>query len=330
MSLTAHLPKIAIMIGDPAGVGPEVCVKAVASSELDKLCTPILIGSKEVLQRATDVVNVPLHMQVVSNPAEHINTQADQQVVRLLDPGGFDVSACPFGQASEAAGHAVLDWLALGSRLGADGEIQGLVMAPVDSGSIKLTGRIEHIDDLQPAGTYMLRMSGPLRIVPLTEHVPLSAAITQVNPQTVFELVEMLHQQLEGWGLAKPRIAVAGINPHAMFEQDKTQIAPAIERAQQQGIDAHGPISPDSVFRMASEGKYDAVVSMYHDQGQIALKTSSFAGACTVYMGLSYPMLNVPHGSAFDIAGKGIAQHESVLTAIKAAAGLAIGKGIFL
>lgn len=313
------------MIGDPAGVGPEVCVKAIASGELGNLCRPLLIGDIGVLERAISVSNVSLPVQAVSG----IGEQVDDRVVRVLDPGGFDVAACPFGEVSEAAGHAVLDWLELASELGAAGEVQGLVMAPIDSGSIKLTGRVEHIDDLQPPGTFMFRMNGPLRVVPLTEHLPLTSAIAQVNPEAVFQLIDLLNKNLIEWGLSQPRIAVAGINPHAMFAQDREQIGPAIERARQQGIDVSGPISPDSVFRMAMEGKFDAVVTMFHDQGQIAVKTTSFEGACTVYMGLPYVMLNVPHGSAFDIAGKGVAQCESVLSAIKTAANLASGKGMF-
>lgn len=329
MPVAVDLPLIAIMIGDPAGIGPEVCVKALASGELENLCTPVFIGDAGVLERAIEVSNVSLRLQVISSIGDKITDKAGDKIVRVLDPGGFDVSACPFGEVSAAAGHAVLDWLELGSELGVAGDVQGLVMAPIDSGSIKLTGRIAHIDDLQPPGTFMFRMNGSLRVVPLTEHLPLTSAIAQVNPEAVFELIDLLNKNLIGWGLGQPRIAVAGINPHAMFAQDKEQIGPAIERACQQGIDVSGPISPDSVFRMAMEDKYDAVVTMFHDQGQIAVKSTSFEGACTVYMGLPYVMLNVPHGSAFDIAGSGVAQHESMLSAIKTAAKLASGKGIF-
>lgn len=338
MPATTELPLIAIMIGDPAGVGPEVCVKALASctsigngdgnskDEQGGLCRPVLIGDIGVLKRAMAVAKVSLPLRVVATLEEPLT---DENCVRVLDPGGFDVSACAFGLASAASGHAVLDWTALGTALGESGAIQGLVMAPMDSESIKLTGRIKHIDDLQPPDTFMFRMSGALRVVPLSEHLPLVDAIAMVKPGAVLKLIEVLNKNLCRWGLPQPRIAVAGINPHAMFPQDQQQIGPAIEQARQQGIDVSGPISPDSVFRMAIEGKYDAVVTMYHDQGQIALKTSNFEGACTVYLGLPYIMLNVPHGSAFDIAGTGIAQHESMLAAITTAARMASGQGIF-
>jgi len=324
-SATATLPLIAIMIGDPAGIGPEVCVKALASGELAGLCRPLLIGDMGVVKRAAEVCGVTLALQPVTTADEAV---ANHHAVAVLDPGGFAVSACPFGVASLTAGEAVLNWVELGATLGSSGRIAGLVMGPLHSESIKLTGRITDIDELQPAGTFMLRISGRLRVVPLTEHLPLADAIGLVTPDAVYKVIELLHDNLVRWGLPHPRIAVAGINPHAMFAQDREQLLPAVEQAQRQGIDVSGPISPDSVFRMTLEGQYDAVVSMYHDQGQIAVKTSSFIGACTVYLGLPYVMLNVPHGTAFDIAGTGVAQHQSMLAAIKMAANMASGNGV--
>jgi 4-hydroxythreonine-4-phosphate dehydrogenase len=127
--------------------------------------------------------------------------------------------------------------------------------------------------------------------------------------------------------MASPRLAVAGLNPHAMFDDDHRRIGPAVEAARAQGITVDGPVGPDSVFRLAMDGRYDGVVTMFHDQGQIVVKTVAFAGACTVYIGLPYVLLNVPHGTAFDIAGRGVAQHQSMLAAFKTAARLASGRG---
>jgi 4-phospho-D-threonate 3-dehydrogenase / 4-phospho-D-erythronate 3-dehydrogenase len=222
-----------------------------------------------------------------------------------------------------------LQWMAIGEELGAQGAIDGLVMAPVNSEAIKLTGQISEVDDLIPKGTFMLRMNGSLRVVPLTEHLRLAEAITRVTPSAVLHVAKLLNQNLIKWGLPRPRIAVAGINPHAMFAEDREKILPAVDQARRAGLDIHGPIPPDSVFRQTMEGKYDAVVTMYHDQGQIAVKTALFEGACSVYLGLPFVMLNVPHGSAYDIAGTGTAQHDSVLAAIKTAANLASGAGLF-
>lgn len=320
-----QLPLIAIMIGDPAGIGPEVAAKAVASGELGGLCEPLLIGDLGVVRRAAAVSGVTM-------PVEPLATLArcgpGSKSIRVLDPGGFQVASCPFGKASAASGEAVLEWIRIGSKYGADGRIQGLVMGPVDSESLKLTGRVPDIDALQPAETFMLRVTGALRVVPLSEHLELAQAIALVSPERVLHVVRLVHDHLTRWGLAKPRIAVAGINPHAMFPEDRERIGPAVDAARAQGIDAHGPIGPDTVFRMTLDGRYDAIVTMYHDQGQVVIKTVGFEGACTIYLGLPYVMLNVPHGSAFDIAGKGVAQHLSMLAAIKTAANLAAGRGI--
>lgn len=320
------LPLIGVMIGDPAGIGPEVCVKAVASGELAGLCRPVLIGDIGVLRRAAQVSGVSLAFEPVTSP----NQDVAEGAVGVVDPGGFDVSSCPFGVASARSGDAVLEWIKTGDDLGKAGALQGLVMGPINSASVKATGKISDMDELQPAHTFMLRMTGPLRVVPLTEHVPLSRAIELVNPDSVFSLVELLDATLKSWGFARPRIAVAGINPHAMFDEDQQKIAPAVAFGRQRGIDVSGPLVPDAVFRQTIEGKYDAVVTMFHDQGQIPVKTVGFAGACTVYIGLPYVMLNVPHGTAFDIAGKGVAQHLSMLSAMKTAARLASGQGIWV
>lgn len=319
------LPVIAAMIGDPAGVGPEVAVKALASGGLDGLCRPFLIGDIGVVRRAAAACGVTMAVEHLASPGD---AAAGEGRIRVLDPGGFEVSACPFGRASARSGAAVLEWIRVGSELGAGGAIQGLVMGPVDSESLKLTGRVPDIDMLQPDGTFMLRMTGTLRIVPLSEHVRLHEAIDLVTPERVLRVVRMVHDNLTRWGLPAPRIAVAGMHPHAMFPEDRERIAPAVESARALGIDARGPIGPDTVFRQALDGHYDAIVTMYHDQGQIVVKTVGFEGACTVYLGLPYVMLNVPHGSAFDIAGRGVAQHLSMLAAMKTAAGLAAGRGL--
>ena len=320
-----QLPIIAAVIGDPAGIGPEVCVKAVADGALDGLCLPVLIGDANVVRRATHIAGVSL--PVVAVPLPEVGLLKPRQI-SVLDPGGFDAASLRMSTVSAACGHAVFAAMKLGSHMGRQGRIQGLVWGPVHTDSMKATGLIGDIDDLQPAGTFMLRLSGSLRVVPLSEHVSLVRAIDLVTPESVLRLVRLVHETLRSWGWATPRIAVAGVNPHAMFEDDHQRIDPAINAAREDGITVDGPIAPDAVFRMAMEGRYDAVVTMFHDQGQIVIKTVGFAGACTVYIGLPYVLLNVPHGTAFDIAGKGLAQHRSMLAAFQTAARLASGEGL--
>ncbi len=317
------LPTIAAMIGDPAGIGPEVCVKAVASRELAGVCKPILIGDSVAVERAIKVCGVTRKVTRIDSPDATVNEDS----IGVLDPGGLQPGDYTVGKASAKSGKAVVDWIRLGESLGASGRIGGLVLAPVDSDSLKMGGGVKDIDDLQPAGTFMFRVSGALRVVPITEHIRMRDIPATVKTDRIVHVIRMLDENLKRWGLPKPRIAVAGLNPHAMFEEDREEVAPAVVEAKRLGIDASGPISPDSVFRMVLDRRYDAVVTMYHDQGQVAVKTAAFEGACTIYMGLPYVMVNVPHGSAFDIAGKGVAQHYSVLAAMKTAAALAAGRG---
>jgi len=323
--VSCRLPVIAAVIGDAAGIGPEVCVKALADTALEGQCLPVLIGDVEVVRMAAHIAGVSL--PVVSLP-EHDVSRIGLGQISVLDPGGFDATGLRMATASAANGHAVFAAMKLGADLGRQGLIQGLVWGPVHTDSMKATGLIVDIDDLQPAGTFMLRLSGPLRLVPLSEHVPLAKAIELVTPQSVLALVRLVDATLRSWGWAAPRIAVAGVNPHAMFEDDHLRIDPAISAARGEGITVDGPVAPDSVFRMAMEGRYDAVVTMFHDQGQIVIKTVGFAGACTVYIGLPYVLLNVPHGTAFDIAGEGVAQHRSMLAAFQTATLLATGQGL--
>lgn len=318
----SHLPVIGMMIGDPAGIGPEVCVRAAATPALAGVCRTVLIGDLGVVRRAAQVCGLDLRFELVSDASQ----QLPAGTIGVVDPGGFEVARCHFGIASAASGNAVLQWMARGEELGRVGILQGLVMGPVETASLKATGKVKDIDELQPPGTCMLRMSGKLRVVPLSEHVPLVDAIALATPERIFQVIEMADATLRFWGFDKPRIAVAGINPHAMFPQDQERVAPAVAKARAQGIDAQGPLVPDAVFRQCMQGQWDVVVTMFHDQGQIPIKSVAFEGACTVYIGLPFVMLNVPHGTAYDIAGRGVAQHASMLSAVRTAALLATGQ----
>lgn len=317
------LPVIAATVGDPAGIGPEVCVKAVADPALSRWCRPVLIGNVDVIRQAAAFSGIDC--PVVETRPGNLDVLNPGQI-SVWDPGGCDASSLRMGTVSADCGRAALAGMHLGADMGRQARIQGLIWGPINTDSMKATGLVTDIDDLQPAGTFMLRMSGPLRVVPLSEHVPLQRAIELVQPERVLTVVRLLHDTLCAWGWTAPRIAVAGLNPHAMFEDDIQRIAPAVAAAKDTGIEVYGPIGPDSVFRHAIEGRYDAVVTLFHDQGQIVVKTVGFAGACTVYIGLPYVLLNVPHGTAFDIAGRGVAQHQSMLSAFRTAAQLASGQ----
>ncbi len=320
----AYLPLIATVIGDPAGIGPEVCVKALATEDALHGARHVLIGSADAVRLAAASSGLDSRIRQIDSPHE---VGARHGEITIIDPGSLPKDAWSIGKPCAASGRAVVEWIRLAERWAGEGQIDGWIMAPVDSRSLMLSGKIKSIDDLQPAGTYLLRVSPSLRVVPITEHIRISEVPDTVTTDAVSTLVALVDDTFKRWGMIDTRIGVAGLNPHAMGSEDKFRIAPAVERERIAGRLVEGPISPDSIFRRAMEGQYDVVVSMYHDQGQIALKTAAFEGACTIYIGLDYVHLTVPHGSAMEIAGMGIAQHASMTSAMKMAESLCKGNG---
>lgn len=252
----------------------------------------------------------------------------DPDVVHVLDPGDLAPSDIVVGSGSAACSRAVLAWIRLARELAEQRRVQGWVLAPVDNPSLQRVAGDAALRELEPPGTYQLRIGGALRVVPISEHIRLREVPDTVQRDHVLRVVQLLDAALKRWGMPAARIAVTGLNPHAMLEEDVQQIAPAVQAARHAGIDATGPVSPDAVFRLAMEGAFDAVVTMYHDQGQIAVKTAAFSGAWTVLLGLPYVRVGIPHGTAYDIAGSGRAQHASMLAALRGAAALAAGQGI--
>ncbi len=314
-------PRIGVMIGDPGGVGPEVCVRALASGRSQQHGMIVPIGSAEVLRRAVAVTGVGLPVTAVCTPDEAAKVPGIPVIDICAEAGAtFEI-----GKPSAESGRATKAWIDEAERLSRAGALEGWIMAPVDTYSMRMAGVVQELDDLQPEGTFMFRMSGPLRVVPIAEHLPIRAVAASVTAERISHVVRLTCEHLIRWGMAAPRLAVAALNPHGMFEEDREIIAPAVTALRAEGLDVAGPISPDAVFRHCIEGRHDAVISMYHDQGQIALKTAAFAGACTVYLGLPYVQLSVPHGTAFDIAGKGIAQPDSMIAAMTTAISLAGG-----
>lgn len=317
-------PVIATTIGDPCGIGTEVAVKAYATGEPHQLSRPLLIGSTRGVEMAIEVCNLDLDINKITSIEE---AKFEHGTADVFDPDNLDPAEIVFSRESAAVGQAVCEWMDLARSMGERGEIDGWVMASIHAQSVKAAGRMDALDDLMPDNSWLLRINSPLRIVPVLEHTPISEISPLITHDAVLKLIRLLHKTIEKWGMPNPRIGVSGLNAHAEGIEDREQIKPAVEDAVAQGIDAEGPVSPDAVFRHCIEGKYDAIVSMYHDQGQIALKTAAFAGACSVFIGLPYIFIATPHGSAFDIAGQGIAQHMSTLAAMKMAASLAAGKG---
>ncbi|HXP94733.1 MAG TPA: 4-hydroxythreonine-4-phosphate dehydrogenase PdxA [Candidatus Binatia bacterium] len=291
----ARKPRIAIVIGDPSGIGPEVCVKALATGEPQDRSIPIFVGNIEALQFAAHVCNVDVRFRVVSNPAAL--DLPGRGSIAVIDPQDLRAADYLVGQPSGLAARAGVEWTRLAQEYATTGEIDGFVVGPMNHQSAM---------EVEPAGTFPLRISGPLRTVPLVQ-----AALTK---DALLGLIVTVDRHLRRWGIARPRVVVAGSDSHA---------AAAVAAAREQGIEASGPISPDLAFQQGLEKRSDAIVTTDRDQRSIAAET----GAFTVFLGLPYVRIDVPHGTEYDIAGTGNAAHLTMLAAMNAAAALASGRG---
>lgn len=317
---------LAVAIGDPSGVGTEIAVKALATGEPQRRSRVMLIGNHDGIVDTARTNGLDVRFQRVADATEA--RALGGGTIAVFDDGALTMRDYMMGQPSAAGGRATAGWIDRAVSWAQDGAIDGFIIAPVDSGSFKLAGFSKSPPSMHPDNTYLLRMSGKLRFIPIGEHVMMRDVPPMVTKANVLALIVLIAGTLQRWGVAEPRIAVAGLNPHAAGAEDAEEIAPAVAEARSRGLNVSGPLSPDTVFRRALHGEFDIVVAMYHDQGQIAIKTTGLEEACAIFVGLPYVRVGTPHGSAFDIAGKGQAQHGTMLTALNAAASLASGAGL--
>nr|MBA2689732.1 4-hydroxythreonine-4-phosphate dehydrogenase PdxA [Burkholderiales bacterium] len=246
--------------------------------------------------------------------------------VDVLDPKTLRPDDITMGKISPACGRAVTKWWEMATDLAQRGKVAAIVKGPVNSEAIEQGGGPAQ-NAVEPGKTYLFLITGPLRVAHLTDHIPLAQVLHEIKLERILKLLRLMHASLQGWGVAAPRIGVAGFNPHAHGKEEEAEIIPAVMQAQREGITATGPVPADSLFRQCIEGQYDCVLAHYHDQGHIAVKTWGFAGNCALLLGAPYIRLSVAHGTAFDIAGRGIADHASMHEAMRTAASLASGRG---
>lgn len=315
---------IAISLGDPCGIGPEVVAKALATGAPHAVCRPLVIGSAAALQQGADIAGVNLNIRCVAEPSAANDAPG---CVDVFDSGALDPAEIELGVAKATCGRANSVWLEEAAAFAMAGRVAGNVMAPVNGEALAKGGAKGGLPGTQPDALYLTLISGPLRIVHVFDHVPLETVCRDLSSDLVLGAIRRTHTSLIQWGMPNPRIGVAGLNPHAHGRQEREAIDPAVRAAIAQGVDVEGPVAPDTVFRRCIEDRYDVVVAMFHDQGHIAVKTWGFVGNCALFLGAPYLFLSVGHGTAFDIAGRGIAKHEMMLTAILQAASLAAGRG---
>jgi 4-phospho-D-threonate 3-dehydrogenase / 4-phospho-D-erythronate 3-dehydrogenase len=320
-------PLLAITMGDPAGIGPEIVLKALARLDVFERSRPLVVGDRRILERAACWLGQSPQFDVVTDPAVGAYQPG---WVTLLDMENAPPDQIPIGEGTAAAGAAAVAYVFRACDLAMAGEVDAVVTAPLNKAAMHLAGyeyagHTELLTERTGAERVSMLLVGPnLRIVHVSTHVALEEAISRVTPQRVEDVIQIAHDACRALGIARPRIAVAGLNPHAseggIFGKEETEhIEPAIHAARARGLDVSDPQPPDTVFLRATKGAYDIVVAQYHDQGHIPMKLLAFDSGVNVSYGLPIIRTSVDHGTAFDIAGKGLAEESSLLAAIDVA-----------
>ena len=324
-------PRIAITMGDAAGVGPEVIMKALAHSEVHALCRPLVVGDARRLERAGAIVGSRLAVRPIAAPAE---ARYEQGTVDCIDLAAIPENT-PFGRLSMACGDAAYRFIERAVALALAGEVDAICTAPINKEALnaaghRFPGHTELLANLTGTAEVSLMLMAPgLRVIHVTTHVGLLDAIERIDAGLVERTIARGRELLQRAGTPEPRIAVCGINPHAgesgLFGrgEEETKIAPAIAACRARGWLVEGPLPADTLFYRARKGDFDLIVAMYHDQGHGPVKAVAFDTGVNVTAGLPVLRTSVDHGTAFDIAGTGKADERSMLEALAQAAALA-------
>jgi 4-hydroxythreonine-4-phosphate dehydrogenase len=324
-------PLLGLTIGDATGSGPEIVVKALAEQEVYDRCRPLVIGDLGIMNRAAGIVGSSLKCRAVTDLA---GAGQEYGFIDVLDMKNLPIDL-PFATIDPRAGKAAYEYVEKAVGLAMSGEVDAIVTGPLhkeamNRGGYHFPGHTEILAHLSGTKDYAMMLTGDnLRVIHVSTHVALRKACDLVKKERVLKVIHLAHQTLQMMGIEKPRIAVAGLNPHSgeggLFgDEDAKEIVPAVAEAKQQGLDVLGPVAPDTVFYRAVVKKhFDIVVVMYHDQGHIPLKVLGFEAGVNTTVGLPFIRTSVDHGTAFGKAGKGTADHHSMLEAIYLAAQMA-------
>jgi 4-hydroxythreonine-4-phosphate dehydrogenase len=324
-------PVIAITMGDAAGVGPEIIVKALAHADLYGRCRPLVVGDARRLETAIRLCGLDLHVKRMVSPAE---ARFEAGTVDCID---LDLipDDLPFGQLSAVAGDAAYQYVKRAVELAKAGAVGAICTAPLNKEALHAGGHLypghtELLADLCGVPEVSMMLTAPgLRVIHVTVHIGLIDAIARIDPGLVERTLARGHATLEKAGIANPRIGVCGINPHAgengLFGhgEEEAKIVPAVERCRARGWRVEGPLPADTLFYRAARGDFDLVAAMYHDQGHGPVKVLGIEAGVNITVGLPVVRTSVDHGTAFDIAGTGRADERSLLEALRQAIQLA-------
>lgn len=319
---------IGITMGDPCGIGPEIILKSLKSPAVRKIANYVIIGNKNVFEQAVRTLKIPLKYRIISHISE---IEDSNQPVSFLSIGDFKSNLMKQKKPTAEGGELSVQCVIRGINLAMSGHIDALVTAPICKEAIHLggygyPGHTEMLKIFSGAErVVMLMAGGKLRVAFVTTHIALKDVPQSITTEDVLGTITMSNNNLKQYfGLKNPRIAVCGLNPHAGEEgifgdEERKVIIPAIEKAKGKGIQCDGPVSADTVFYKALKGAYDAIIAIYHDQGAIPLKLHAFETGVNITLGIPFIRTSPDHGTAYDIAGKGIADPHSMMEAIKTA-----------
>lgn len=328
---TVHLskkPLIGITMGDPLGIGPEILVKALHGHGLHRLCIPVVLGDPDILQTAISRFSVPLTLNPIDDPQQG---KEDPGVLNLMPLSGLELNMSAPPSMTPAIGKAMADYIHMAVDLAMAGRIDAMVTGPITKTGLKMAGSSFHghtelIAHQTGTRKFAMMLAGnTLKVVLVTIHMPLARVPESLTREKILETIRLTDTALKTrFNVTTPRLAVAGLNPHAgeqgLFGSEEQQmIIPAVQAARDEGIDIQGPLPPDTVFNHAIRTGCDAVVCMYHDQGLIPFKLIHFKDGVNITLGLPVIRTSVDHGTAYDIAWKGQADPASMVAAVKTA-----------
>jgi 4-hydroxythreonine-4-phosphate dehydrogenase len=324
------MKKLAITMGDPGGIGPEIIVKALSSSEIINLCVPMVIGDASVIEEALKLCKSPLKLRIIKSPKE---SKQSKELIDLIDmDSSWEIRK---NKPTAEGGGACVSYIKKAAEFALSKQVDGIVTAPISKEALKMSGlkwpgHTEMLADLTKTRDYaMMLVGGPLRVILVSIHTALKNVPELITRQKIAKTLRLAQRACDMLGIKKPKIAVAGLNPHAgeagiFGDEEIKKIIPAIRQAMNEGIPVFGPYPPDTIFHKAYKGEVDIIVCMYHDQGLIPLKMIAFDKGVNVTVGLPFVRTSPDHGTAYDIAWKGIADPSSMIEAIKLAVKLKV------
>lgn len=328
-------PKIAITMGDPAGIGPEIVARALSVRESYEKCRPIVTGDAGVMRKAVSLLGLPLQVNAVSSVDDAL---FEFGTIDVYDLKCLDAETLVYGQVSAACGHAAFVSIRKAIDLAMSGDVDATVTAPLNKEALHLAGHnFDGHTEIYATFTHtkkyaMLLADDRLRVIHVSTHVPLRKACDLVKKDRIIEVTELIDDACRQFGIEHPRIGIAGLNPHSsdngLFgDEEALEIIPAVDELRRRGFDVAGPVPPDTLFAKAKCGQFDGCVAMYHDQGHIPFKVIGFnwnaetgkmdsVKGVNITLGLPIIRVSVDHGTAFDVAGRGIASEDALLVSI--------------